>query len=148
MRFFDTAKAKASDVAVDAERTGRLAAARIKLIALQNDLKKAERELGQATFEMIERRSPDQQALTAAIARVQAAHAAITAKEAQIAELRAQAEAPTPEGGADDIIEIDAARPQEAAPAAPAAPLATMSAPEAAAEIVAAAAAPDEVADA
>lgn len=88
MRFFDTAKAKASDVAVDAERTGRLAAARIKLIALQNDLKKAERELGQATFEMIERRSPDQQALTAAIARVQAAHAAITAKEAQIAELR------------------------------------------------------------
>lgn len=145
MRFFDTAKAKASDVAVDAERTGRLAAARIKLIALQNDLKKAERELGQATFEMIERRSPDQQALTAAIARVQAAHAAITAKEAQIAELRAQAEAPTPEGGADDIIEIDAARPQEAAPAAP---LATMSAPEAAAEIVAAAAAPDEVADA
>lgn len=140
MRFFDTAKAKAGDVAVDAERTGRLAAARIRLIALQNDLKKAERELGQATFEMIERRAPDQQALTAAIARVQAAHAAIAAKETQIAELRAQADVPAPEG-ADDVIEIEPAAPQETAPATPAV---AMSAPEAAAEIAAATAATDD----
>lgn len=134
MRFFDTAKAKAGDVAVDAERTGRLAAARIRLIALQNDLKKVERELGQATYEMIEHHAPDQTALTAAIARVQAAHAAIAAKEAQIAELRAAAETPAAEGGQAEVIELPPSPPGEPEP--PAARI--MSGPEAAAHIAAA----------
>jgi hypothetical protein len=134
VRFFDTAKAKAGDVAVDAERTGRLAAARIRLIALQNDLKKAERELGQATYEMIEHHAPDQSALTAAIARVQAAHTAIAAKEAQIAELRSAAEAPPAEAGQAGGVELGPPQPAEP-PAAPQ----IMSGTEAAEHIAAAA---------
>jgi len=55
MGFFDTVKAKAGALASDAGRAGKVTAAQARLVVLQNDLRKAERELGHQTFALIER---------------------------------------------------------------------------------------------
>ncbi len=46
MGLFDTVKAKAGELAADAERAGKVAAAQARLVTLQSDVRKAERELG------------------------------------------------------------------------------------------------------
>ena len=84
MGLYDTAKSKAGDLASDAGRAGKVTAAQANVMLLQQDLRKAERELGRATFPLLE----------------------IDDKRAEIAELRA----PSDEAGdaADETI-IEAA---------------------------------------
>ena len=55
MGFFDTVKGKAGALAADAERAGKVTAAQARLVVLQNDLRKAERELGHAAYQVAER---------------------------------------------------------------------------------------------
>jgi NADH pyrophosphatase NudC (nudix superfamily) len=94
MGFFDTVKAKAGDLAADAERAGRVTAVQTKIAVLQQDLKKAERELGHSTFALAARGEFDHPELAAAIERVRAAQGAIDAKEAEVAGLRTAGDAP------------------------------------------------------
>ena len=94
MGFFDTVKSKAGDLAADAERAGRVTAAQTKIAVLQQDLKKAERELGHRAFALAVRGELDHPELTLAIERVRAAQGAIDAKEAEISGLRAPGDAP------------------------------------------------------
>ena len=54
MGLFDTVKAKAGELAADAERAGRVAAAQAHAVALQNDVRRAERELGRAAYDLME----------------------------------------------------------------------------------------------
>ena len=65
MGFFDTLKAKAGALASDAERAGKVTAAQARLVVLQNDLRKAEREFGHGAFALIERGELDHPELTA-----------------------------------------------------------------------------------
>lgn len=94
MGFFDTVKSKAGDLAADAERAGRVTAAQGKVAVLQQDLKKAERELGHKAFALAARGELDHPELTLAIERVRAAQGAIDAKESEISGLRATGDAP------------------------------------------------------
>ncbi len=89
MELFDTAKSIAGDLASDAGRAGKVTAAQANVMLLQQDLKKAERELGRATFPLIERGELDHPDLIVAAERVRAAQGAIDDKRAEIAELRA-----------------------------------------------------------
>ena len=89
MSFFDNVRAKASDLAADAERAGRVGAAQTKIAVLQQDLKNAERELGQAAFALIDRGQISHPELAAATEAVREAQRAISAKEAEIADLKA-----------------------------------------------------------
>jgi hypothetical protein len=94
MGFFDTVKSKAGDLAADAERAGRVTAAQTKIAVLQQDLKKAERELGHKAFALATRGELDHPELALAIERVRAAQGAIDAKESEISGLRATGAAP------------------------------------------------------
>jgi hypothetical protein len=96
MGFFDTVKDKAGALAADAGRAGRVTAAQARLAVLQNDLRKAERELGHAAFALAERGQLDHPDLAPAIEGLRATAAEISAKEAEIAALRN--DAPTPAG--------------------------------------------------
>ncbi len=58
MGFFDAVKDKAGALAADTQRAGKVTAAQARLVVLQNDLKKAERELGHAAFALAEARRP------------------------------------------------------------------------------------------
>ncbi len=109
MGFFDTVKGKAGALAADAERAGKVTAAQARLVVLQNDLKKAERELGHAAYALAERGELDHPDLTHAIERLRETSAEVLAKEAEIAALRGEA---TP-------AETTAAAGVETAPAAP-----------------------------
>lgn len=93
MGVFDIVKAKADDLAAEAERTGRVAAAYARIAVLQQDLKNAERDLGQATFALVERGEIDHPELTAVAERVRATQDAIRSKETEIVELRSPSEA-------------------------------------------------------
>jgi len=93
MGFFDTVKQKASGLASDAERASKVTAAQARLLVLQNDLRKAERELGHEAFTLVERGELTHAHLAAASERVRAVLAEIRAKENEIAVLRG--------GGAD-----------------------------------------------
>jgi len=97
MGFFDTVKEKAAAIAGDAERAGKVTAAQARLVVLQNDLRKAERELGQAVMALVEAGETVPPQLAATVASVQATLAEIRAKEAEIAALR------TPAGHRDSI---------------------------------------------
>ena len=55
MGFFDTMKDKASALASDAGRASKVTAAQARVVVLQNEVRKAERELGHAAFDLIER---------------------------------------------------------------------------------------------
>ena len=95
MGFFDTVKGKAGALAADAERAGKVTAAQARLVVLQNDLKKAERELGHAAYQVAERGDLDHPDLTYALERLRATTAEVHAREAEIAALRGEA-APAP----------------------------------------------------
>ena len=93
MGFFDSVKDKAGILAADAERAGKVTAAQARLVVLQNDLKKAERELGRAAFalsELGEIGALDHPELVQAVERVRATASEARAKEAGIAALRGE----------------------------------------------------------
>jgi hypothetical protein len=100
MGFFDSVKDKAGALAADAERAGKVTAAQARLVVLQSDLKKAERELGHAAFSLIERGDPVHPELAHVIERVRATAAEVRAKEREIAELRGETPVATPAGTA------------------------------------------------
>lgn len=118
MGFFDTVKAKAGDLAADAERASKVAAIQARMAVLQQDLKKAERELGQAAFSLVERGELSHPELALAIDGVRGAQAAIDAKEAEIAQLRTDDEAATA-SAAPPAAEAPVPPPPAAAPANP-----------------------------
>ena len=93
MGFFDTVKGKAGALAADAERAGKVTAAQARLVVLQNDLKKAERELGHAAYQLAERGGLDHPELTHALQRLRATMVEVHAREAEIAALRGEAAA-------------------------------------------------------
>ncbi len=99
MGLYDTVKAKAGELAADAERAGRVAAAQARVVTLQSDVRKAERELGQTAYSLVELgelRHPD---LDAAAAALRAAREALVDKEDEIATLRGEAASPQPAAG-------------------------------------------------
>lgn len=117
MGLYDTAKSKAGDLASDAGRAGKVTAAQANIVLLlQQDLKKAERELGRATFPLIESGELDHPDLIVAAERVRAAQAAIDDKRAEIAELRAPSD--EAEDAADETV-IEATVVDETADDAP-----------------------------
>ncbi len=90
MGFFDTVRDKAGSIAADAERAGKVTAAQARLVVLQNDLRKAERELGHAAFALVERGELDHPDLAHAVERLRATAAEVRAKEAEISALRGE----------------------------------------------------------
>lgn len=131
MGFFDTVKQKAGVIAGDAERAARVTAAQARLVVLQNDVRKAERDLGKAAYELIERGDLVPAGLEEAVARLRAVTGEIRDKDAEIARLRgthpadeAPAEAspeaaPSPEAQPETPTEAAAETPAEAETAAP-----------------------------
>jgi len=101
MGFFDAVKQKAGALAGDAERAGRVTAAQARLVVLQNDVRKAERELGHEVYALIERGQLAHPDIAAGTERLRATLAEVHEKEAEIAALRrtpdaSQAPAETP----------------------------------------------------
>jgi len=127
MGFFDTVRDKAGALATDAGRAGRVTAAQARLVVLQNDLRKAERELGHAAFALAERGELDHPDLAHAVERLRATAAEVSAKEAEIAALRDEplapaavsGEAPTPAATAAAATVQTVAGPVTVAPAEP-----------------------------
>jgi hypothetical protein len=93
MGLFDTVKLKANALAADAERAGKVTAAQARTVVLQNDIRKAERELGHSAFSLIESGEISHPDLEAAAVRLRDAHQALKDKEAEIEELRHGADA-------------------------------------------------------
>ena len=137
MGLFDTVKLKANSLAADAERAGKVTAAQARTVVLQNDIRKAERELGHSTFSLIESGEIAHPDLEAAVARLREARLALSNKEAEIEVLRgraaeaADAAAPTPadqavvtvpEPVAETAPEAAVAAPVAEAPPAPETP--------------------------
>ena len=119
MGFFDTVKGKAGALAADAERAGKVTAAQARLVVLQNDLKKAERELGHAAYALAERGELEHPDLTYAIERLRGTSSEVRAKEAEIAALRGEA-APADTTTAAVVVTAPSAQtPEPAAAAAP-----------------------------
>ena len=154
MGFFDTVKGKAGALAADAERAGKVTAAQARLVVLQNDLKKAERELGHAAYALAERGELAHPDLTHAVERLRGTSAEVRAKEAEIAALRGETApadttttvashaargtgSPSPQRAAAPTIVETASGPVTVAPSA------VMAAAAAEAETEAAAAAPE-----
>jgi hypothetical protein len=104
MGFFDTVKEKANALASDAGRASKVTAAQARVVVLQNEIRKAERELGHATFDLVERGDLEHAGITEAAARLREAHRALSDKEAEIAALRADAgERQAAAGAAHDV---------------------------------------------
>ena len=93
MGLFDTVKLKANALAADAERAGKVTAAQARTVVLQNEIRKAERELGHSAFTLIESGEIAHPELETAAARLREARQALKDKEAEIARLRRRAEA-------------------------------------------------------
>ena len=91
MGFFDTVKEKASGLASDAGRASKVTAAQARVVVLQNEIRKAERELGHTVFDLVERGDIEHAGVVDAAARLREAHRALSDKEAEIAALRAHA---------------------------------------------------------
>src|SRR5665811_2062363 len=85
MGLFDTVKLKANALAADAERAGKVTAAQARTVVLQNDIRKAERELGHGAFSLIESGELAHPDLEAAAARLREARQVLHDKEAEIA---------------------------------------------------------------
>jgi len=85
MGFFDTVKEKANALASDAGRASRVTAAQARVVVLQNEVRKAERELGHAAFDLIECGELEPAGTAEAAARLREAHRALSDKEAEIA---------------------------------------------------------------
>ena len=88
MGLFDTVKLKANALAADAERAGKVTAAQAHTVVLQNDIRKAERELGHSAFSLIESGAIAHPDLEAASARLRDARQALADKETEIEALR------------------------------------------------------------
>jgi len=138
MGLFDTVKLKANALAADAERAGKVTAAQARTVVLQNDIRKAERELGHSAFSLIESGEIAHPDLEATVARLREARQVLKNKEAEIAGLRRGAEAgdksasaPADEaaGPAPDRAETGAPEPTAAAPIAEEPPAAETAAP-------------------
>ena len=113
MGFFDTVKEKANALASDAGRASKVTAAQARVVVLQNEVRKAERELGHAAFDLIERGELEPGGAAAAAARLREAHRALSDKEAEIAAIRAAAG--DPQAAADNAGEVTiAAEPKPA----------------------------------
>jgi hypothetical protein len=95
MGFFDSVRDKASTLVADAERAGKVTAAQARLVSLQSDLRKAERELGRLAAPLVAAGEIAHATLRSAAARALEASAAVAAKEAEIADLRRATAAPT-----------------------------------------------------
>ena len=93
MGLFDTVKLKANALAADAQRAGKVTAAQSRIVVLQNDIRKAERELGHSAFPLLESGELDHPGLAAAVSRLREARQALTDKEAEIEALRHGTEA-------------------------------------------------------
>ena len=78
MGLFDTVKLKANALAADAERAGKVTAAQARTVVLQNDIRKAERELGHSAFSLIESGEIAHPDLEAATARLRDARQALS----------------------------------------------------------------------
>ncbi len=98
MGLFDTVKAKAGELAADAERAGKVAAAQARAVALQNDVRRAERELGRAAYDLMEQGERPHTDLDASVEAVAAAREALAQNEREIAELRGEAAEPSAPG--------------------------------------------------
>jgi putative hemolysin len=124
MGLFDTVKLKANALAADAERAGKVTAAQARTVVLQNEIRKAERELGHSAFSLIESDEIAHPDLEAAAARLRDARQALKHKEAEIAGLRHGAEAgdeaaPAPaETAADTGADAPLSGPEAEAPSA------------------------------
>jgi hypothetical protein len=123
MGFFDTVKEKANALAADTQRAGKVTAVQARVLVLQSDLRKAERDLGHAAAALIETgalRHPD---LEPQAARVRETREALIAKEAEIAALRATgaASAPFSPATTEAPTAKDEASPAGEAPVTPAA---------------------------
>lgn len=88
MGLFDTVKLKANALAADAGRAGKVSAAQAHTVVLQNDIRKAERELGHSAFSLIESGAIAHPDLEAATARLRDARQALADKETEIEALR------------------------------------------------------------
>ncbi len=88
MGLFDTVKLKANALAADAGRAGKVSAAQAHTVVLQNDIRKAERELGHSAFSLIESGAIAHPDLKAATARLRDARQALADKETEIETLR------------------------------------------------------------
>ena len=126
MGLFDTVKLKANALAADAERAGKVTAAQARTVVLQNDIRKAERELGHSAFSLIESGEIAHPDLEAAAARLREAWQVLKTKEAEIAGLRHGAAAGN---DAAPAPADEAAGPAAAAPIAEAPPAAKTAAP-------------------
>ena len=93
MGLFDTVKLKANALAADAQRAGKVTAAQSRIVVLQNDIRKAERELGHSAFPLLESGELGHPDLEAAASRLREARHALADKEAEIEALRHGAEA-------------------------------------------------------
>ena len=91
MGFFDTVKDKANALASDAGRASTVTAAQARVVVLQREVRKAERELGHAAFDLIERGELEPAGAAEAAARLREAHRALSDKEEEIAAIRAAA---------------------------------------------------------
>lgn len=127
MGFFDTFKEKAGAFATDAERAGKVTAAQARLLVLQNDVRKAERDLGHAAAALIEAGELLHPDLGLSAARVRETREALRVKDAEIAALRAAgatsaatapATAPAPTVLEEAAVKTPAADPAAAEPAA------------------------------
>ena len=112
MGLFDTVKEKANALAADAERAGKVTAAQARTVVLQNDIRKAERELGHATFLLIEAGELTHPELKPTVTRLRSARRALQEKEAEITALRGQTDTDAaPEAAAP--LQAEAAVPAE-----------------------------------
>ncbi len=112
MGFFDTVKQKAGVLAGDAGRAGKVTAAQTRLVVLQNDVRRAERDLGHAAFALMDRGELAHPDLADVLARLRAALAEVGEKEAEIAKLRGPqppaAETPPDEAPAPVAVVVEA----------------------------------------
>ena len=90
MGIFDSMKGKAADLADDAGRAGKVAAAQVKLKSLQGDVDGALTELGRKAFGLVEEGELDHASLEAAVAKVREARQLVADKKAEIDGLRAE----------------------------------------------------------
>ena len=120
MGLFDTVKLKANALAADAERAGKVTAAQARTVVLQNDVRKAERELGHSAFTLLENDEIAHPDLEAASARLRAARQALKDKEEEIAGLRGHSTAAAESTAPAPTDQVAAALPDPIADAAPA----------------------------
>jgi len=128
MGLFDTVKLKANALAADAERAGKVTAAQARTVVLQNEIRKAERELGHSAFALIDSGEIAHPDLDAASARLRDARQTLKDKEAEIEALRSRAVEANGAPAADSA-ETVAPQPETAAPIAEEPPAATAAAP-------------------